>query len=310
MFNKILCFILLGVFVGLAPVGAQTTPADASAKVKGRIIAARVDGLVNAVSKADGQSRALHDGDQISDQTQVITSEGANVILVFSNGASVNVAADSTLDIDEFVQDPFASDLKVSDMKEEPGTSVTRLNIVKGELVGKVVHLNVDKGSEFTVNTPVGAAGIRGTTFRIVFRPDPRTGKAFFLVTTTEGTVVYRGITSGPVSIPAGKQVVATFDYTAPSATSPGSTAQSTPVTITTTNVSFTEASQIQTASQAIVTAVENTVIPSSGSGNAGTGGQQGGGNNNANTTTTTTNNAATTTNQQPINPTVVSPSG
>ena len=57
-------------------------------------------------------------------------------------------------------------------MKQEPGTSVTKLNLTRGELVGRVVHLNVDKGSEFTVRTPVGAAGIRGTIFRIIFRPD------------------------------------------------------------------------------------------------------------------------------------------
>ena len=82
-------------------------------------------------------------------------------------------------------------------MKQEPGTSTTKLNLSKGELVGKVVHLNVDKGSEFTVQTPVGAAGIRGTTFRIIFRPGPD-GKAFFSVTTADGRVVFTGITSRP----------------------------------------------------------------------------------------------------------------
>jgi hypothetical protein len=72
---------------------------------------------------------------------------------------------------------------------------------------------------------------------------------------------------------------------------------QSTPVTITTTNVSTAEAAQVEVASQAIVTAVENTVIPSSASGGSAS-------------TTTTTNTTTTTTNQQPVNPTVVSPSG
>ena len=114
------------------------------------------------------------------------TAPGAIAILVFSNGATVNVAEDSTLDIvDQFEQDPFAQDLKISDMKHEEGTSTTKLSLARGELVGKVVHLNVDKGSEFTVQTPVGAAGIRGTTFRIVFKP-AKNGKVFFVVTTTE----------------------------------------------------------------------------------------------------------------------------
>ena len=268
MLNKILCMILLGLFAGLAPAEAQPAPA-APSRVKGQIIAARVEGGVTAVSKVDGSTRALHDGDQFSDQTQVVTAEGATVILVFSNGATVDLAGNSTLDIEKFEQDPFASDLKVSDMKAEPGTSVTRLNLAKGELVGKVAHLNVDKGSEFTVNTPVGAAGIRGTTFRIVFRPLPN-GKARIIVETSAGRVVFTGITSGPVSIPAGEKVVATYDYTAPSPGNPGSTAQSGPVTIVTTNLTSTEEAQIQSYVQNIQTAVQDTIFQASGKGNVG----------------------------------------
>src|ERR1700678_4507628 len=214
MLNKILSVIILGACIGLGSIEAQPAP-SAPARVKGKIIAARVEGHVDAISKADGQSRVLDDGDALSEGMRVVTGPGANAILVFSNGASVDLAADSSLDIDQFEQDPFGSDEKVSDMKEEQGTSTTKLNLSKGELVGKVVHLNVDKGSEFTVQTPVGAAGIRGTIFRIVFRPAAN-GKAFFVITTSDGTVVFRGITSGPISVPAGKQVVATFDYTPP----------------------------------------------------------------------------------------------
>jgi hypothetical protein len=246
MFNKLLFAALLGIFVGLANADAQSGPATAvPSRVKGRILAARVQGHVSAVSKIDGQTHALKDGDSVSEQTQIVTAPGANIILVFSNGATVNLGSDSSLDIEQFDQDPFAADLKVSELKQEPGTSTTRLNLTKGELVGKVVHLNVDKGSEFTVQTPVGAAGIRGTTFRIVFRPG-RNGKAFFVVTTADGTVVFRGITSAPVTIPAGKQIVATFDYT------PGTT-PTTPLVITTTDTS--------PADEALILGIEQTIV-------------------------------------------------
>jgi hypothetical protein len=260
MLNKILFVIALGFFVGLAPANADTPAAPA--RVKGQIIAARIQGHVDAVSKANGQRRALHDGDAVTEQTQIVTAAGANAILVFSNGATVNIAGDSSLDIEQFDQDPFASEQKVSEMKQEPSTSTTRLNLTKGELVGKVVHLNVDRGSEFTVQTPVGAAGIRGTTFRIVFRPDPGTGKAFFEVTTTDGRVLFTGVTSGPVNIPAGKQVVSTFNYTPP--TTPGGTGTATNVVIpNVTDVSVTEAAQITTATQQIVAAVNPIVFTS-----------------------------------------------
>lgn len=272
MLNKILLVTILGVFAGLLPAAAQPDAAAPAAvpSAKGHIVAARVQGHVEAVSKVDGKATVLHDGDAVTDQSTIVTSAGASIILVFSNGATVNVAGDSNLDIDQFDQDPFAADVKVSDLKAEPGRSVTKLNLTRGELVGKVVHLNVDRGSEFTVQTPVGAAGIRGTTFRIVFRPDPKTGKAFFVVTTADGRVVFTGVTSGPVSIPAGKQVVATFNYTAP--TTPGGTGTVSDVTIPgVTDISVTEAEQITTAVQDIVTAANPVVFNTSG-GTTGTG--------------------------------------
>ncbi len=288
LFASLLCFLSF-----LAPIEAQTAPLPA-ARVKGRIIVARVNGQVNAVSKVNGQIRVLRDGDQVSDQTQIVTSAGADVILVFSNGATLNIAARSTLDIEEFEQDPFASNLKISDMKAEPGTSVTKLSLTKGDLVGKVVHLNVDKGSEFVVNTPVGAAGIRGTTFRIVFRPGPN-GKALLSVTTADGVVVFKGITSGPVDIAAGKQVVATFDYTAPSPGNPGSTAQTGPVEIVTTDVSAAELGQIESISEAIEAAITDIVWTTGTGGGGVNGGFNGNDNNN--------------TFLEPIDTTLVSPS-
>jgi hypothetical protein len=297
MLNKILLAIALGFFAGLTPADAQTAPVTpaAPARVKGQIIAARVQGHVQAIAKADGQTRVLHEGDKVTDQTQIVTAPGASVILVFSNGATVNVAPDSTLDIELFEQDPFATEQKVSDMTAEPGTSTTKLNLTKGELVGKVAHLNVDKGSEFTVQTPVGAAGIRGTIFRIVFRPS-RDGKAFFVITTSDGTVVFRGVTSGPISVPAGKQVVATFNYTPPS--SPGGTTAppTTTVPVTTNDTSPAEESQITTIVQAFVGADTTVTFPST-PGGGGNGSGTGGGSNPDNTPSPPAQPAPATTN-------------
>ena len=261
MLNKILSVIILGGFVMLGSAEAQTAPV-APAKVKGKIVAARVVGHVDAVLKADGSSRVLKDGDPVTDGTKIVTSAGSSVILVFSNGATVDMEQDSTLDIDEFIQDPFAADEKVSDMKTEQGTSTTKLNLEKGELVGKVVHLNVDKGSEFTVQTPVGAAGIRGTTFRIVFRPGPD-GKAFFSVVTADGRVVFTGVTSTPVSIPAGTKVVVTFDAASGVATTP----------VVVVGNTTTDAAQVATAAQAIATAVATTTFTGTSGGGSGGGG-------------------------------------
>ena len=119
MLNKILCVAILGVFAGLLPAGAQTTPATpvAQARIKGTIVAARVVGHVDAVSNTDGQTRTLHDGDKIFEQTTIVTAAGSSAILGFSNGATVNVAAETTLNIETFQQDPFADDVNLSKLR-------------------------------------------------------------------------------------------------------------------------------------------------------------------------------------------------
>lgn len=249
MLNKILFVIALGFFVGVTTASADTAPAT-GARAKGRIIAARVQGHVDAVSKTDGQRRTLHDGDAVTDQTEIVTGAASNVILVFSNGATVNVGADSDLDIELFEQDPFATAQKVSGMKQEPGTSVTRLSLTKGELVGKVAHLNVDRSSEFTIQTPVGAAGIRGTTFRIIFRPGPN-GTASFSVVTTDGRVVFSGKGLSPIAIPSGKQVLATFDLNNGQPNGP----------LELTDVSAADAAEIEALAAEIETAVADILF-------------------------------------------------
>jgi hypothetical protein len=276
MLNKFLCVIMLGAIVGLSSAGAQSAAAaapTAPSRVRGRIIVAKVDGHVTVLTKATGVSVAAKSGDTILDGTQVVTAPGAEAILVFSNGASVDVAADSTLDIDEFQQDPFATEQKVSEMTQEPTTSVTKLSLTKGELVGKVVHLNIDRGSEFTVQTPVGAAGIRGTTFEIVFRPDPNNpGHALFTVYTVEGNVTVEvGHGSAPVSVPAGKQVAATFNYTPPSSTGTGAgagtgtgTGTVSPITVVTSDTSASDTAAIQNTTLSIVTANQGVFIAAS----------------------------------------------
>lgn len=185
-----------------------------SARVAGHIVAAKVTGRVTATNLTDKTSRDLKNNDILFQNYVVATGAGASVILVFSNGATLNIGSESVLSIDEYLQDPLDKEVALADLKEEPSSSITKLNLSRGELVGNVKHLHEDKGSSFTVNTPVGAAGIRGTTFRIVFRPDS-TGRVFFTLSTAEGKVLLQGATAmttatatNAVSVDTGKEVV------------------------------------------------------------------------------------------------------
>ncbi len=184
-----LLFAFVCAFV--AEVSAQGTQA-------GRIVLARVTGQVTLTLKSDGSTRAAVNNEQIAAGYVVTTAPEASVVLVFSNGATVNLRGDSVLDIESFLQDPFAEDFKIAEATAEPSTSTTRLNLTRGEMIGNVKRLNAAGGSSFTVQTPMGAAGIRGTTFRIIFRPDG-TGRAQFSITTIEGNVV---LIQGGVEIP------------------------------------------------------------------------------------------------------------
>jgi hypothetical protein len=228
--------------------------------VKGQIVAARVQGTVTSASKPGAIGVPLREGDTVDEDATIVTETGASVILVFSNGATVDLAGDSRLKISEFVQDPFASDLKASEIKQETGTSVTRLFLTKGELVGRVAHLNVDQGSEFTVKTPVGAAGIRGTFFRHIFRPD-RHGKAFISVETFEGLIVVTGLAAGPVEIPAGRKLETTVDYSPRDPDNPEDWVPPEPATVQMMFISPVEGAQFQADLQAIVASLRDLVF-------------------------------------------------
>jgi hypothetical protein len=178
----------------------------------GRIKAAKVEGEVTKIS-ASGSSVPLKAGDELTETDAVLTGKTASVVLVFSNGSSVKVGPASRLAVDEFKMDPLAEDIKISELKDEPAVSKTTLNLAYGEMVGDVKKLN--KSSSYSIKTPVGAAGIRGTIYRIVFRPSTD-GKAFFTVSTAEGLVVFEGTTDVPVPVPEGKEVVVEVDVNAP----------------------------------------------------------------------------------------------
>jgi hypothetical protein len=205
-------------FCGTFLVLPSAAHAAAPARIPGRIVVAKATGDVTATSLVDRAQRKLADRDVITEKYVVTTGANSRAILVFSNGATLNLGADSTLSIDEFLQDPFDEKVALADLKEEPATSSTRLNLSRGELVGNVKHLHQDQGSSFIVNTPVGAAGIRGTTFRIVFKPDS-TGRVLFTLSTSDGVVLFEAPANPSVNVETGKEVAVDVEVSVDTAT-------------------------------------------------------------------------------------------
>ena len=194
-------------------------PATAS-QIPGTIRVARKSGTVRAKNNATAAVQDLNVGMNLKEGVTVTTGVASSVVLLFSNGASVSLESDSELNIERYLQDPFPDNVATfepANSTEEPSMSTTHVKLNKGELIGKVLPLKKAlKGSnapesKFTVTTPVGAAGIRGTTFRIVYRPDGN-GRFNFLMTTVEGNVEVKlatgTVNAAKVSVTDNKEIV------------------------------------------------------------------------------------------------------
>ena len=293
---KIVLGLLLASVALALPLSAQTgAKASTPVRAAGQILATRVRGSVSVLDTSTGVTSVLHEGDKLTEKHTVTTATGGAVILIFSNGATVSMSEESVLNIEEFQQDPFGGPVKVSDLKKEPTTSITKLNMTRGDIVGKVVHLNIDGGSEFTVVTPVGAAGIRGTTFEITFVPDGN-GNATFKIVTSEGRVVF-GTIALPVSVPAGQEIKGTIQVTSNADGSVTPTSSTPPAaTMTTQNIPVADLVTITAAAQAIVDTVTSTPVTLTTTNTTTTSSTQG-----TTTTTTTTTTTVTTTPSTPV---------
>ncbi|MDB6115410.1 MAG: FecR protein [Lacunisphaera sp.] len=225
----------------------------------GQIKAAKVEGDVTRV--VNGANVQVKNGDTIVETDVITTGPTGSIVLVFLNGSSVKLGAKSRLAIDEFKMDPLDPNAPMPDFndrtKPEPTKSKTALNLAYGEMVGAVKPLNTS--SVYSIKTPAGAAGIRGTIYRIVYTPTSD-GKAFFTVSTAEGKVVMQGVTTVDIPIVAGKEVVVQVDVQA--ATTPGTTPTSTPTApVIVTDIPPETTVLITAATNTIVAAIQTTTF-------------------------------------------------
>lgn len=225
----------------------------------GAIKAVRLSGTVTKIAHGATATEPLTEGAPLIETDTVVTGADSGVVLVFANGASIKLGANSRLAIEEFKMDPLADDIAVANLEREPNVSKTRLNLAYGEMVGNVKKLNKQAGSEFDIKTPVGAAGIRGTTFRIVMRFEA-SGQVTFTLSTSEGTVAFTGTVqiagSGTTTQDGTAQEVAVADGQEVTAVA---TVNPTTNQITNVQVSSTQAIS-PAAAEAITTAVTQAI--------------------------------------------------
>ncbi len=125
---------------------------------------------------------------------------GSTATLVFASGSVATIRPNSEVEITKFEQEAFSGPVS---KKGEPSVSNTELKLIDGEVISNVAKLK--KGSQFVVNSPIGAAGVRGTIFSI--KIDRVTGAA--RITVLEGSVNLKASTPPTTGTPAAGNPVA-----------------------------------------------------------------------------------------------------
>lgn len=180
-------------------------------RTPGKVVVANVEGKAEAIDPEKPSPQILKRSDMISEKSTVHVAKSSAATLVFSNGSTINLLENSSLVITDFLQNPFSMPITTAIVTEEPSTSVTELNLAKGEVVCNVKKLRRNEGSSFTVNTPVGAAGVRGTIFSVSFVEDAEgNGKWVYTLSVTEGEVALTDTNGNVRLVAAGKEVVIT----------------------------------------------------------------------------------------------------
>jgi formylglycine-generating enzyme required for sulfatase activity len=106
------------------------------------------------------------EGDILSPGSQIKVGANSEIILLFSNGTIITLGANTQMTVRKFLQKGFEeSDKKVADLQEEVSSSTLLLDLLIGDMVVDVKKLK--KKSNFEITSPLGVAGIRGTSFRL-----------------------------------------------------------------------------------------------------------------------------------------------
>lgn len=172
LFSALLALILMG----------------ASANAKQSATAKVVD-VVGTVTKflADGSKESLKVGDLIREGDAISATALSSASLVFSNGSEVTIQENTSVNFTTMQQEAFVGGQTYEALQADPSPSQTILDLNYGELTGHVKKLRQD--SRFEINTPLGAAAIRGTRFTVMLIYNAERSEFRLLVKNLDGLV-------------------------------------------------------------------------------------------------------------------------
>ena len=197
-FIKTYIFIILASVFSISPLQMS---GQANGEVKpGAIILLSAKGLVQAIDpNGNVVAGILKPGAVLAEGYSLKTGFGGEAAMLFSNGTVATLEPRSQVKIASFLQKSFdAGDQKLSEVQQEPSSSQINLDLDTGSLVVQTKKL--DRTSSFTIDSPVGTAGIRGTQFQMGISP---AGETKLDVSTS--SVAFTPTGGAPVLVSQGK---------------------------------------------------------------------------------------------------------
>ena len=137
---------------------------------QGALILISKEGTIRYLDKVGIPQEDIKIGSIIPPSYLVETGEDGKLTGLLSNGTLLTLTENTRMKVATFEQEPFEDDgRKLAELPGEPSQSKVDLELEYGSLVVKTKKLS--KGSNFTINSPLGVAGIRGTEFQMASNP-------------------------------------------------------------------------------------------------------------------------------------------
>ena len=133
---------------------------------KGAALVLTLEGEVSVTNSSSVKGTSATLNQFLSPGDSLETGQASDALLLLTTGTTLSVGANTTFVLKAFSQDDFnEGKAKVGSLEEEASSSTVLIDLNVGELVVDVRKLK--KKSNFEISSPLGVAGIRGTSFRL-----------------------------------------------------------------------------------------------------------------------------------------------
>ena len=178
MKNSRLHLVLLALF------GLSALTVNAAQLASAKVLS--VSGTVNYYTQG-GVYAPLTVGAILTQGDSVSSTALSSARLVFSNGSELTVEENSSITIAELSQEAFSGKKSYEQLQADPSKSQALLELNYGKVSGHVKKLRA--GSRFDIETPLGTAAIRGTTFAVEIHYNAERGEFILTVHNKDGNV-------------------------------------------------------------------------------------------------------------------------